>query len=224
LIGVNAWNGAAAKMARKPIFNREELDMKVRFMLPSLWSGSKNEAEPFRTLHHEIDSLFNNFTSDMPMIGRWPDNANGRLSLRCDVAETDKTLEVTAEMPGVSERQLPNTDVHEGQPPTRELVTDRPSRVQESNSATRHAIEPRTDAHEQRKERFLAQLTSRLERAAENKEFEHLIVVTPAPAMGELRKDFSPLLRQRLYDEFVHDYVHQPNDYIYRHIKDGLPL
>jgi protein required for attachment to host cells len=121
-------------------------------------------------------------------------------------------------------RQLPNSDFREFHPPTRELVTDRPARVQESGSATRHAIEPRTDAHEQRKERFLAQLTSRLERAAQNNEFEHLVVVAPAPAMGELRKDFSPLLKQRLHGEFVHDYVHQPNDYIYRHIKDGLPL
>lgn len=121
-------------------------------------------------------------------------------------------------------RQLPHTDFHEAHPPTRELVTDRPARVQESNSAVRHAIEPRTDAHEQRKERFLAQITSRLERAAENKEFEHLVVVAPAPAIGELRKNFSPLLKQRLHGEFVHDYVHQSNDYIYRHIKDGLPL
>jgi protein required for attachment to host cells len=133
-----------------------------------------------------------------------------------------RILLYTGDKSGV--RQLPHTDFHETHPPTRELVTDRPARVQESGGPVRHAIEPRTDAHEQRKERFLAQLTSRLERAAENQEFEHLVVVAPAPAMGELRKDFSPLLKQRLYGEFVHDYVHQPNDYIYRHIKDGLPL
>jgi HSP20 family protein len=80
--------------------------MKVRSMLPSLWSGSKNEVEPFRTLHHEINRLFNDLNSDMPMIGRWPDNTDGRLSLRCDVAETEKALEVTAELPGVSEKEI----------------------------------------------------------------------------------------------------------------------
>jgi HSP20 family protein len=80
--------------------------MKVRSMLPSLWSGSKNEAEPFRILQQEIDSLFNEFTSGMPMIGRWADNANGRLAVRCDVAETDKALEVTAELPGVNEKEI----------------------------------------------------------------------------------------------------------------------
>jgi protein required for attachment to host cells len=121
-------------------------------------------------------------------------------------------------------QELPNSDFHDNNPPTRELVTDRPSRVQESAGPSRHAIEPRIDAHEQRKERFLEKIATHLGRAAERNEFEHLVIVAPASAIGEMRKDLSPLLKKRLYGEFVHDYVHQTNDYIYRHIKDGLPL
>jgi HSP20 family protein len=107
LIGVNAFGHVRRQNDTVcETFSREEIAMKVRSMLPSLWSGSKSEVEPFRALHQEIERLFNDFTSDMPMIGRWADNANGRLSLRCDVAETDKTLEVTAELPGVSEKEI----------------------------------------------------------------------------------------------------------------------
>ena len=121
-------------------------------------------------------------------------------------------------------RQLPNTEFHDPHLPTHELVTDRQPRVHESLGATRHAVEPRIDPHEQRKEQFLAQLTEHLERAAERGEFERLVVVAPATALGELRKDFSSQLKQRLFAEFVHDYAHQTNDYVYSHIKEGLPL
>jgi protein required for attachment to host cells len=121
-------------------------------------------------------------------------------------------------------RQLPHSDFHNVNPPTHELVANRLSRVQESAGPARHAIESRTDAHEQRKQRFLEQLISHLERAAGRNEFEHLVIVAPASAMGEFRKDYSPQLKQRIHGEFVHDYVHQTNDYIYRHIRDGLPL
>ena len=54
--------------------------------------------------------------------------------------------------------------------------------------------------------------------------FEHLVVVAPATALGELRKEFGPHLQKRLFAEIVHDYAHQSNDYVYQHIKDSLPL
>ena len=60
--------------------------------------------------------------------------------------------------------------------------------------------------------------------AERNGEFENLVVVAPATALGELRKDFSPLLQKRLFAEIVHDYAHQSNDYVYQHIKDSLLL
>jgi HSP20 family protein len=80
--------------------------MKVRSMLPTLWNDTKNEREPFRALQHQIDKLFTNFTSELPMIGPWNSSANGYLPVRIDVAETDKTIEVTAELPGVSEKDI----------------------------------------------------------------------------------------------------------------------
>jgi HSP20 family protein len=78
--------------------------MKVISMLPTLWGESAAERMPFRALQQEVDKLFNDFTSDLPVIGRW--NGNGSLAVKVDVAETEKTLEVTAELPGVSEKDI----------------------------------------------------------------------------------------------------------------------
>lgn len=78
--------------------------MKVRSMLPTLWGESVAERMPFRALQQEVDRLFNDFTSDLPVIGRWNGNAN--LAVKVDVAETEKTLEVIAELPGVNEKDI----------------------------------------------------------------------------------------------------------------------
>ena len=78
--------------------------MKVRSMLPTLWGESAAERLPFRALQQEVDKLFNDFTTDFPLAGRW--NKNGSLAMQVDVAETDKTLEVTAELPGVNEKEI----------------------------------------------------------------------------------------------------------------------
>ena len=121
-------------------------------------------------------------------------------------------------------QQLPDGEFHDTHLPTHELVTDRQPRVQESVGAARHAVEPRIDPHKQREEQFLARLAKHLEHAAQLGEFEHLVIVAPATALGELRKDFGPLLQKRLFAEIVHDYAHQTNDYVYQHIKDSLPL
>ena len=78
--------------------------MKVRPMLPTLWDESASARVPSRTLQQEFDKLFNDFTSDLPLVGRW--NGSGRFAIQVDVAETEKTLEVTAELPGVNEKEI----------------------------------------------------------------------------------------------------------------------
>jgi HSP20 family protein len=78
--------------------------MKVRSMLPTLWGEAAGERLPFRALQQEVDKLFSDFTSDLPLVGRW--NGNGQLAIKVDVAETEKTLEVTAELPGVNEKEI----------------------------------------------------------------------------------------------------------------------
>lgn len=121
-------------------------------------------------------------------------------------------------------QQLPDGEFHDPHLSTHDLVTERQPRVHDSMGHARHAVEPRIDPHDQRETQFLARLAAHLDGAEQRGEFEHLVVVAPATAMGELRKAFSPHLHKRMFAEIVHDYAHQSNDYVYQHVKDSLPL
>ena len=121
-------------------------------------------------------------------------------------------------------QQLPDSNFSDPHLSTHDLVTDRQPRGHESVGAARHAVEPRIDPHELRKQQFLARLAEHVENACMRREFEHLVVVAPATALGELRKHFSPQLHKCLHAEIIHDYTHQTNSYIYEHIRESLPL
>jgi protein required for attachment to host cells len=121
-------------------------------------------------------------------------------------------------------QQLPDSEFHHAHQPTHDLVTERQPKVHDSVGHARHAVESRSDPHDQRETQFLGRLAAHLDGAEQRGEFEHLVVVAPATAMGELRKAFGPHLKKRLFAEIVHDYAHQSNDYVYQHIKDSLPL
>jgi HSP20 family protein len=76
--------------------------MAMKSLLPSLFSGETGR-DPFRDLQRQIDQVFSEFSRDIrPFAGR----QNGLLSVTVDVAETDKALEITAELPGVSEKDI----------------------------------------------------------------------------------------------------------------------
>jgi len=64
-------------------------------MLPELFGRHSGGMDMFRTLHREIDQLFNDFTRGFPTFGD-----SGIMPVNLDVAETDKAFEVTAEIPG----------------------------------------------------------------------------------------------------------------------------
>jgi HSP20 family protein len=57
--------------------------------------------DPFTSLRREIDDLFNDFTRGWPSVGRVSE-----LTPSMDVAETDKEIEITAELPGLQEKDV----------------------------------------------------------------------------------------------------------------------
>lgn len=84
-------------------------------------------------------------------------------------------------------QQLPDGEFHDPHLSTRDLVTERQPRVHDSVGHARHAIELRINPHDQRETQFLVRLAAHLDGAEQRGEFEHLVVVAPATAMGELR-------------------------------------
>ena len=79
--------------------------MSMRSLLPSLW-GHPDEKDPFRSLQTEIDRVFNDFNRGMRLPGLTENATGARLAPRIDVSETNGTVEVTAELPGVAEEDV----------------------------------------------------------------------------------------------------------------------
>lgn len=75
--------------------------MTLRSMLPRLW---QDDSHPLQSLRREFDDLFNTWASDFKLIDR-PWGPSDFLP-RVNVSETDKELQVTAELPGVDEKDI----------------------------------------------------------------------------------------------------------------------
>jgi HSP20 family protein len=74
-------------------------------------------ADPFHHLRNEIDRVFEDFATGfgLPALGRsifdlegwpWPRRALADAVARVDVSESDKALEITAELPGMDEKDV----------------------------------------------------------------------------------------------------------------------
>jgi HSP20 family protein len=61
---------------------------------------ARTDASPFSALQREIDRLFSDFTRGWPSLGG-PD-----LAPRMDVTERDSEIEITAELPGLEEKDV----------------------------------------------------------------------------------------------------------------------
>ena len=81
--------------------------MALRSLIPiGRERGVTRFAEPFTALQREIDRLFDDFTRGWPTMG-WPTaSRTAELMPSMDVAETDKEFEITAELPGLEEKDV----------------------------------------------------------------------------------------------------------------------
>jgi HSP20 family protein len=85
--------------------------MDVRSLLPFSGSSSPKvgkEDDPFALMRREMDRLFDSFSHSWGERGWGPQNgvSAGFLSPKVDVAETEKGLEVTAELPGIDQKDI----------------------------------------------------------------------------------------------------------------------
>ena len=79
--------------------------MSVRSLLPALWEKASEHDGSFRNLHQEIDRVFDEFShGKFRPFSR--DGNGGFLSLDVDVSETDEAIEISAELPGVDEKDI----------------------------------------------------------------------------------------------------------------------
>ena len=76
--------------------------MNLKSLLP-IGRNHPVAASPFVSLQREIDRLFDDFTRGFPTF-----SGNGAAALMpsMDVSETDKEIEITAELPGLEEKDV----------------------------------------------------------------------------------------------------------------------
>lgn len=76
--------------------------MKLKSLIPmgSDRSVSRSSSNPFSALQQEIDRLFEGFSRG------FPDFSGRELIPNMDVSETDKEIEITAELPGLEEKDI----------------------------------------------------------------------------------------------------------------------
>jgi HSP20 family protein len=83
-----------------------EATMNLKSLIPvGRERGIAGVASPFMSLQREIDRLFDDFTRGLPSIPTFGGNGAG-LMPSMDVTETDKEIEVTAELPGLEEKDV----------------------------------------------------------------------------------------------------------------------
>jgi HSP20 family protein len=70
--------------------------------LPSLFTRDERN-DPFRSLQRQIDQLFSDFSRDSFFSGNGQDMMS---RIKVDVAETDKAIEIMADLPGVDEKDI----------------------------------------------------------------------------------------------------------------------
>lgn len=75
----------------------------AKSILPKLW-GDKDDDDVFSSLHREINRVFDDF-GRLPSFGLGGERP-GLLSPRTDVTESDDEIQVTAELPGVTEEDI----------------------------------------------------------------------------------------------------------------------
>lgn len=74
----------------------------TKHFLPDIFGRSAG-ADIFSSLQREVDQVFKDFGRGLPA---WHAAGEGVISLKLNVAETDKAIEVTADVPGVDVKDI----------------------------------------------------------------------------------------------------------------------
>ena len=79
----------------------------ARYLLPSIFRNDNKNRPVFQSLHEEIDRVFDDFRETFTSFGEQTELAKlGLLTPRIDVSESENTVDISAELPGVKEEDI----------------------------------------------------------------------------------------------------------------------
>jgi len=120
----------------------------------------------------------------------------------------------------VTQREMVSADIHRK---SHDLTSDGPGRSFESGSTTRHAIEPKTDAHELAKERFVGDVAAMLVEQNRAGAFDELVLIVTRAQAKTLKSALDTATAARVTHTLTKDLVKTPNAEIWdRLIEAGM--
>jgi protein required for attachment to host cells len=134
------------------------------------------------------------------------------------VADAGRARVLMRRAPAGAWRELADQALENPTPPSRDLGSERPGRVHESASPTRHAIEPRSDPHRAARQAFARLLADRLD--AQSDRFGRLLLVAPPAFLGELRAALGDAARARLAGSLDRDLTRLPEAELARQLDE----
>jgi len=100
---------------------------------------------------------------------------------------------------------IPGLGGHQYTPPSHDMISDAPGRMQGFGGSGAAPMTARTDPHELEEERFTERLADTVNRAALEKQFDRLILAAPPRTLGILRKALSTHATERVIAELDKD-------------------
>ncbi|HLY47080.1 MAG TPA: host attachment protein [Stellaceae bacterium] len=114
-------------------------------------------------------------------------------------------------------QEIVSADLHSA---TRDLGSERPGRTRESSGSARHAVQPRQDLHRAEKQNFVHELAGLLNAANTRAEFDALVLVAPAHALGDLRQALDAPTQRKVTAELQKDLTKVPNADLVEHFAE----
>lgn len=124
------------------------------------------------------------------------------------VADGSRARAVVNSGPNTGLKPLGEKMFAAGSLPAREIGSDRLGRVYDRKGPGRHSVMPHTDLQVLEKTRFAKEVAALVNKAADAKRFDRLVLIAPAKTLGDLRAAINGHARERVVDEVVHDYTH----------------
>lgn len=103
-------------------------------------------------------------------------------------------------------------------PKVGDILSDQEGRAANPGGKGHHAIGPRTDPRRHLETEFLRSVTAALEKAAQAKKFDRLILVAAPKALGDLRTNLAPHAAALVTKELDKDLVHLSEQDLEKHL------
>jgi protein required for attachment to host cells len=108
--------------------------------------------------------------------------------------------------------------------PDRDIMSDAPGWVFDSAGRGRHAMERPTDPQRHNQRVFARQIAVHIDKAADRKEFDRLVLVAAPHMLGEIRKYMSNAVKAKVTGELPKDLTHLPMQKLPDHLGEIMAI